>query len=207
MGGGRAERIEAVVDRVTAAVFAAAVAYVLFNLMSGIYGEPQRGGFSAAAAAIAYVLTARGLRRMAPDHRRFTVPEFELPAIESPIDELLLSDADRFQVAEPEPDELLLTEPVELLLTDVVELVLTDADRVRPAQMHAHDELVLDDIVAELGPGSRVVRLFDPAAMQTPGQINARIERHLDDGASPTAPPDASQALYDALAELRRSLR
>ena len=66
---------------------------------------------------------------------------------------------------------------------------------------------MLDDILAELGPNSRVVRLFDPAAMPTPGQLNARIERHLGEGTSPTASPDASQALYDALAELRRSLR
>jgi hypothetical protein len=118
--------------------------------------------------------------------------------------------------------ELLLTEPVELLLTDPVELILTDADRVPTAPTHAPEELMLDDILAELGPDSRVVRLFDPAAMPTPGQLNARIERHLGEGTSPIAPPDASpadaspadaspadasQALYDALAELRRSLR
>jgi hypothetical protein len=65
---------------------------------------------------------------------------------------------------------------------------------------------VLDDILAELGPESRVVRLFDAGQMPTPGQLNARIERHLGEESASTAPPDASQALYDALAELRRSL-
>ena len=95
--------------------------------------------------------------------------------------------------------------PDELLLTDIVEpdeLLLTDFDRLRP------DELMLDDILAELGPDSRVVRLFDPNAIPTPGQLNDRIARHIREGSSPApAPPDASQALHDALAELRRSLR
>jgi hypothetical protein len=50
------------------------------------------------------------------------------------------------------------------------------------------------------------VRLFDAGEMPTPGQLNARIERHLGEESASTAPPDASQALYDALAELRRSL-
>jgi hypothetical protein len=50
-------------------------------------------------------------------------------------------------------------------------------------------ELLLDDALADAGPDSRVVRLFDRTAMP----------------ASPDG--DASQALYDALAKLRRSLR
>jgi hypothetical protein len=49
--------------------------------------------------------------------------------------------------------------------------------------------------------------LFDPAAMPTPAQLNARIERHLETGAPPAPSQDASQALHDALADLRRSLR
>ncbi|HEX5259528.1 MAG TPA: hypothetical protein VFW35_12215 [Sphingomicrobium sp.] len=85
-------------------------------------------------------------------------------------------------------------EPTELLLTE----------RYEPFAAVAEDDpLVLDDILEELGPDSRVVRLFDPAAMPTPGQLNARIERHLVGD----PPQDASQALHDALAELRRSLR
>jgi hypothetical protein len=85
----------------------------------------------------------------------------------------------------------------------MAELLLTE--RLEP-DAPDDDELVLDDILAALGPQSRVVRLFDPAAMPTPGQLNQRIERHLvkDDTA---APADASHALHEALAELRRSLR
>jgi hypothetical protein len=66
---------------------------------------------------------------------------------------------------------------------------------------------VLNDILEKLGPQSRVVRLFDPAAMPTPAQLNDRIERHLRAGSRPTPPADASEALYQALDELRRSLR
>ena len=50
-------------------------------------------------------------------------------------------------------------------------------------------------------------------AMPTPGQLQARIDRHLDGGPSHGSPPDASrdlpdasQDLYAALAELRREL-
>ena len=87
-------------------------------------------------------------------------------------------------------------EPEELLLTDVHE---------QPCEP-AEEPLVLDDILAELQPDSRVVRLFDRAAMPTPGEISARIDRHLAGEPSAGVVPDASQALHDALAELRRSL-
>jgi hypothetical protein len=81
------------------------------------------------------------------------------------------------------------------------ELLLTDADRLQPPA----GELILDDVLEEVAPDSRVVRLFDPSAMPTPGQLQERIDRHL--GGLAEAPPDASQALHEALDELRRSLR
>lgn len=88
----------------------------------------------------------------------------------------------------------------------VDELVLTDADRLHP-DVAGPDELLLDDILVQLQPDSRVVRLFDAAAMPTPGQLKARIDRHLGDGATTAGLADASEALHEALAELRRSLR
>jgi hypothetical protein len=159
-----------------------------------------------------------------PEH----IDEFRIIERQPP-EELLLTDADRLQSLESQAfGELLLTDgdrlkPAgseafgELLLTDgdrlksagseaFGELLLTDSDRLHPSERDAPEELVLEDILAELGPESRVVRLFDPAAMPTPAQVKARIERHLGEESAPTAPPDASQALYDALAELRRSL-
>jgi hypothetical protein len=177
MGADKAERIEAAIDRLAAALFAGAVGYAFFGGMERVYREPQLGLFTASAAVIAFLLCARSLARVEPEGRSFAVPTFALP-----------------ELGASEADELLLTDRLddgELLLTDVV----------------AADELVLDDILAELGPDSRVVRLFDPAAMPTPAQLNARIERHLGAADSPASPADESQALYDALAELRRSLR
>lgn len=79
---------------------------------------------------------------------------------------------------------------------DPTELLLTEVDR---------QELVLDDALAPADPKSRVVRLFEVSAMPTPGELKARIDRHL--GGPQSAPPDATQALFDALADLRSSLR
>ena len=90
-----------------------------------------------------------------------------------------------------------------------LELILTDADRLHPIETPAlnGDALVLDDVLSELGPDARVVRLFDPAEMPTPGQLKVRIDRRLNGGTSHSESPDASQALYDALAELRLERR
>jgi hypothetical protein len=85
------------------------------------------------------------------------------------------------------------------------ELVLTETDKLVAAP--AAEPLILDDVLADVSSDSRVVRLFDPAAMPTPGQLKARIDRHLDGGTSHSPPPDASEALLEALADLRRSLR
>lgn len=87
-------------------------------------------------------------------------------------------------------------EQPELLLTERVELAVP-----------AGDELLLDDILDQLEPDSRVVRLFDPAAMPTAGELKSRIDRHLDGESSAAQSSDAAQALHDALAELRRSIR
>ena len=90
-------------------------------------------------------------------------------------------------------------------VTVVEELVLTDADKLQPPQ--TDDALELDDVLVEIGQDSRVVQLFDPSAMPTPGQLQARIDHHLRGGTSHSPPPDASDALFAALADLRRSLR
>ena len=59
----------------------------------------------------------------------------------------------------------------------------------------AADELVLDDVLESAGPDARVIRLFDP------GLESERAAR------ANSSQPDASQALTEALAELRRMLR
>ncbi len=71
--------------------------------------------------------------------------------------------------------------------------------RPQPAPMPHSD-------VAAPASDARVVRLFDPAAMPNPRPAPAAIGWQRSD--SPlAAPPDASQALRDALSELRQSLR
>jgi len=96
--------------------------------------------------------------------------------------------------------------PAAFELAGLGELVLTDGDRL---QTPAADQeaLVLDDVLAQIGPDSRVVRLFDRGAMPAPGQLEARVDGHLGKTTDESAPVDASAALHQALAELRRSLR
>jgi hypothetical protein len=57
------------------------------------------------------------------------------------------------------------------------------------------DELLLEDALARVEPDARVVQLF------LPGQPRGAAPRRY------SAPPDASGALSDALAQLRRSLQ
>ena len=102
---------------------------------------------------------------------------------------------------QPAPQALAIPRFEAVPLDVPAELILTDEERVSP---DAH-ELLLDDILPPADPGSRVVRLFDVSAMPTPGELKTHIDRHL--AASQSAPPDASQALFEALAQLRSSLR
>ena len=220
MDAGLIERIETGAGRGASALFAAAVGYAAYGLFAvtglGPQLGPQLALAAAGAGALAYLPCSRMLRHAGDRSARFVLPDFALcdfEFIQAP-NELLLTD--RVESA----DELLLTDRVasadELLLTDRLtsadELVLTDSDRVNPgAEPADQSPLVLDDILAEIGPEARVVRLFDRRAMPvpgpTPGQLQLRIADHLGDGAPPSAPSDASQALSAALAELRRSLR
>ena len=98
-------------------------------------------------------------------------------------------------------------ETAKLELSEPDELVLTERDMLHSQPKTSDPELLeLDDILAELGPDSRVVRLFDRSSMPSPGHLKARIDDHLGKGGSPSRVPDASKALSEALAELRRSL-
>jgi hypothetical protein len=182
MRGCREERIEAVVDHGAAAILAAAACYASFNLAAQLIVQPERAMASAAVAVLVYLISSSLLRRVQAEPPKLEISVFNVRALE-------------------------LDRPDELLLTEQVELILTDADRLHPNSANPAGELVLDDVLAEIGPGSRVVRLFDPAAMPTPGQLDVRIQQHLRESSTAAPPADASQALFDALAELRRSLR
>jgi hypothetical protein len=88
---------------------------------------------------------------------------------------------------------------------DVLELAEAEILQSVPPTAAEDGALELDDILHELAPDARVVRLFDPAKMPTPAELKSRIDRHLKAGSNSS--PDASQALVEALTELRRSLR
>lgn len=146
------------------------------------------GVYAAATALVLYLLNASNAYLAAGTAIAFTGCFYGLRSIEP---EYLAFAQPAF---DPRPFEPVTLD--ELMLTDLV------------GSGSAPDEpLVLDDILAEIGPDSRVVRLFDPAAMPPAGQPIDRIEQHLGEAGSQSAPPDASQALHEALAELRRSLR
>jgi hypothetical protein len=192
MNAGTINRIETNVERGSAGLFGASVGYAAYVGLGGMVSQPEIVVCAAAPAIVAHLLCTRALQAVARRGQEFKVRVFDVAQIETFDDELLLTDADR------DSDELVLTDADRV--SD--ELILTDADR-----LHVGDALVLDDILAEIGPDSRVVRLFDRSAMPTPAQLRSRIDRHRGQAAAAANAPDASQALSDALAELRRSLR
>lgn len=100
------------------------------------------------------------------------------------LDDILLLD-ERYEAL----DELLLDQPLVEATIDAVA------------------ELLLDDPLAAAAPDSRVVQLFADGRMPTAGQLKSRIDRHLADGSRPAPSSDPSDALSEALAALRRSLR
>ena len=197
MDTGLIERIEGGTARGASALFAGGVGYAAYGLAAAAGIEPRLGLCAAGAGALAYLPCSRLLGTPGAHGPHYALPDFAVRDFEFVEDR----------------DELLLTER----LTAADELVLTDADRLHPeGSASIHAPLVLDDILAEIGPDARVVRLFDRKAMPA-----ARLLRASFNHASPVIwkagrpnfprpmrpPPDASEALSAALAELRRSLR
>ncbi|MEO6434033.1 MAG: hypothetical protein ABIO29_08685 [Sphingomicrobium sp.] len=92
-------------------------------------------------------------------------------------------------------------------------LELRPSDVFTPAPTPAPQALELDDELTALSPDSRVVQLFGIPSQTTAGELAVRIERHLAHRDAPvrTAPnqlaPDASGELFEALDQLRASLR
>lgn len=128
-----------------------------------------------------FVAAFTAMRFVPADARRHALPEFDTAVV---LDEVLLLD-ELYQVM----DELLLDQPLVEAATEAVA------------------ELLLDDPLPAAAPDSRVVQLFADGRMPTAGQLKHRIDRHLADGARPAPSSDASDALSEALAALRRSLR
>ena len=105
--------------------------------------------------------------------------------------------------------------PVEIDEDDV--LILTLDQRLAPDELLLDrplelPELLLEDRLPSAGDESRVVRLFDCSRLSDPGELQARIERHLQSASRPQRtepfpPSDDSAALHQALSALKHSLR
>jgi len=185
------EQIETNVERGASAIFAGAVGFVVYGAFGEVPLQPELGLGIGVAAVIAFLLSRSALQTVAQRERSFPVRAFDVREIETIDDALLLTEADRIGTS-----ELILTDDDRL---QAGELLLTD-------RVKTEEPLELNDILGELRPDARVVRLFDRKQMPTPGQLKSRIDSHLEQ--APVRPlSDASQALSDALAELRRSLR
>lgn len=167
-------------ELVPAALFNFAVAYAVATVMRQNGLAHLAAATSVAAGIAAFLLAWYALRRTGRAHGRFALPPFDRAAVEA---ELFDSE---------DADELLLTEQVSAPVGK---------------QQSDPDELLLDDILESIGPDSRVVRLFDPTAMPTAGELHEQIDRHLRSARTAAAPPDATQALNEAIVALRQSLR
>ena len=178
-------RVETCTEAVAAALFGGSVAYAVYGWLGAGVSQVQLAATASGAGLVAFFLCFGAMRMVVQRQPDLPVSIFNVRDIAfEDIDELLLTNADRLNSEEP---------------------LLTKTDQL---DGQAHDEpLVLDDILAEIGPEARVVRLFDRKTMPTPGQLKSRIDSHLGQGPSAAAASDASQALSEALAELRRSLR
>jgi hypothetical protein len=182
MGGSRVEKIETAIGVAAAASLAAATGFAGYRIAAGLTTSAGVVIVSAVSAIIAYLAGQFLLRIFGGEPKPFPQPNFDITAIApaplADLGELVLSDDERLD-----------------------ELVLNEADRLddRP--------LMLDDVLAGVKPNSRVVQLFDPASMPTPGQFKARIDHHVGEGTRHFPSADASEALFAALADLRRSLR
>ena len=124
-------------------------------------------------------------------------PEVE-PVAETPVVQAAEEFFEPAVIAPAEPaEEFGAADSTELELTDTAEPDI-EAPIVPFASEIGSDEAPQD---------SRVVHLFDPASMPTPEEMLSRIDRHLEGQPSAAQSADAAQALHQALAELRRSIR
>lgn len=215
MRAGSVTRIEKTIERAASAVLGFACSFAAYV---GVAGRTAQH-FAAAAACVswacAYLLSLRLLGAVKPG-QSLAVPPFELADFERFEPGYSLADdienLPEFQALDP--SHALLTRARELTAcpqlaeageVDTPQLLLTD-QQARPTDGE-EEPLLLDDVLGELEPDSRVVRLFDAASAPTPGQLKSRIDRHLDRAIPQNHGLDAAQALQEALAELRRSIR
>ena len=226
MQAGTVTRLEKNVDQAASVLFGVACGYsahLMFAAESRL-GSAAVMALAGALALVAYLLSYRILSSVQAEARTLPVREFRLREVEpleaDDFQALEAQDIPAFDGAEtqgllPPPSdvasetaELLLTEsyaPAELQAAEahLQELELTNAVDEAPVE----EQLSLSDTRPEHPLAqSRVVSLFDAAAMPTPGQLGTRIDRHLQREPDAAQSAEAAQALQDALAELRRAI-
>ena len=234
MQAGTVTRLEKNIDQAASVLFGVACGYsgYLWLGAAGRLGPALVMALAAVVALATYLLSFRFLSLVQPDARKLPVREFRLREVE-PLEPDDFEDFETFepthfppldraniQALLPSPSGETF-EPAELLLTDSYEPGEAGAPQAEPEQAPEPPELELTEMVhaetpAEQEPSpidaepeqpqSRVVSLFDAAAMPTPGQLGSRIDRHLQREPAAAQSAEAAQALQDALAELRRAI-
>ena len=199
----QAEPAEALLESMAALWLAVCTGYAISVMLPALgmqdVAAAVLGGSALAALTVHRILWH--MRRDASLEPRFTLQPIEVvepddrPGDSSEL--LLTPEMERLQ------PELLLTADMERLRTELRGL----GARLVPPSAAPHEELLLDDMLPQLEGDARVVQLFQTAGLPTPGELKSRIDRHIEHRRqAPQQQPDASQALYDALADLRRSL-
>ena len=165
-----------------ATVFALATAFAAFKAGPAFGFKPAPAMLSGGFSSLTLGLLA--MRAAGPDPRTHPLPAFA-------VEPIIVDDV--------------------LELTDVAEEpLLLDTVYDDPVEDLA---LLLEDALPLANPDSRVVQLFAAQPIPTPGQLKDRIDRHLAIGSMHLVrdfegpAPDASDALFAALNELKRSLR
>lgn len=188
MNARQVELFELNVERTASLLFGGAFGSAIYLWLSVSALVEWPVACATSAGLIAALVCVRLFAALAYRRPQYAVPMFDVRDFDGfEMGELLLTDAERLGV---EPQEL----------------ILGDDDRLDGVRQQT-DPLLLDDILGQIGPDARVVRLFDRAQMPTPGQLRSKIDNHLSQPRQNAAIPDASAALSEALAELRRSLR
>ena len=151
---------------------------ILFGTAAGFCASKLAGTPPLALMPLGVGAAAAGLAWLPLRLFRGNEPQFPMPV---------------FDPADYEPAAVLEPAPAE-------EPLLLEAPR-----QEEEDELLLEVRAWPSEDASRVIRLFDPARLPSAGELQKRIDRHLQ---SPVRPiPDAAQELHEAIAALRQSLR
>lgn len=171
-------------ELVPAAIFGSAVAFAGATVLE----LPRLGVIALTGGVGAFALSWLVLHRFAGTARSLPLATFDQSELERELAKLAEELQQSQAALDPSTGGAQLDE---LLLDDELPAI-------------GEDELLLEDEL-NAPQDSRVIRLFDPAA-ETAGEMQARIERHLDTTPRPQL-SDATQELHEALSALRRSLR